>query len=252
MHKRSFTIPLLSAGLGSGVGYVRADKDEKGEGATRGALKGFGVGAGAELGALGGLAAAYQGARHLPMLPGTSKATALVLALAGAAGGGYAGHKLTDMAMGPQKKAFTLPLLGTTGSILGYRNAPEDYKGEGAFRGAIQGMGTGAGALTGAVGASALGGSYLADNQDLSPGQKALSLLGLTILGAGAGGAAGYGISRGALGSSSWENKRERDAAAVAQGLGDEESEESDEDMPKLAATVCLKMAGHVWRKINY
>lgn len=247
MHKRSYLLPAVSAGVGSGVGYLGAPEKKKGEGAVRGGMKGLGIGAGAELGALGGLGLAYQGSKHLPVLPGTGKAMGLILALAGAIGGGYAGNKLTNMAIGKpswDKRSFTLPATGAVGTVLGYRNAPDDYKGEGAFRGGVQGIGTGIGAITGGVGAAALGGSSLGRNVNLNEGQKALTLLTLALLGAGAGGAAGYGISRGALGPASWDTKKKEEATKAPQ-LSDEE----DEDMVTKPASVLLKLAGHVWRK---
>ena len=95
--EKEASFPVLGALLGGGIGAARAPVGARGEGAARGAVRGGGIELGASagtlLGALGGhLADTGLSTAGHPLLVGG--------ALAGALGGGYAGHKMTDTVLG--------------------------------------------------------------------------------------------------------------------------------------------------------
>lgn len=125
-------------------------------------------------------------------------------------------HRLTlktAAAVGPLAAATGL------GSALGYRNAPDEAKSEGAIRGGLVGGGTGLGAVFGAETGLRLGAKALP--QTMSPPSKALVLLMSALAGGGAGGAAGYGLAQAGLGPASYAAGKKE--APPAEELSEEE-----------------------------
>jgi len=145
----------------------------------------------------------------------------------------------------PTRLAVMAPALG--GALLaapiGAAMAPKGNRWEGAGRAAYRGRNVGSMATIGA-GLGAFGSAAAIENSDLANNTRIPIILGSALLGAGAGGFAGSGMTDAVLGPPSWKRPVDRDGdGKVNEGTSHERSTHSHKEEKQAAAKPWLKLS---------